>query len=129
MEEEAGLMVVTGKGGVTMERAVVVVADQRYEGGDEEADAIEEIECFCDIRGAIHDVPHEEEGVGLVIAEEVGEAVFECRAAPVGGEVAFAAAAEFVTVVEIGDGHPTLGGMDEGETVVEPNAICDWAKA
>jgi hypothetical protein len=39
--------------------------------------------------------------------------------------VAFAAAAEFVAVVEVGDGHPALGGVDESVAVVEPGTVCD----
>ena len=106
MEEEARLFVVVGEGGVVMERAVVVVSDEGDEGGDEEAEAGEEVEGFSDVGSAVHDIAHQDEGVGLVIVEEVGEAGFEGGAAPLGGEVAFAAAAEFVAVVEVGDGHP-----------------------
>ena len=128
MEKEAGLFVVSGEGGVAVEGAVVVVSEEGDQGGDEEAEAGEEVEGFSDVGGAVHDVAHQDEGVGLVVAEEVGEAGFEGGAAPIGGEVAFAAAAEFVAVVEVGDGHPALGGVDEGVAVVEPDAVGDVAE-
>ena len=128
MEEEAGLFVVASEGGVAVEGMVVVVADEGDEGGDEGAEASEEVESFSDIGCAVHDVANENERARLVIAEEVGEARFDRGAAPIGGEVAFAAAAEFVAVVEVGDGHPALGGMEESVAVVEPDAVGDVAE-
>ena len=128
MEEEAGLFVVASEGGVAVEGMVVVVADEGDEGGDEGAEASEEVESFSDIGCAVHDVANENERARLVIAEEVGEARFDRGAAPIGGEVAFAAAAEFVAVVEVGDGHPALGGVDESVAVVKPDAVCDVAE-
>lgn len=125
MEEEAGLFVVASEGGVAVEGMVVVVTDEGDEGGDEGAEASEEVEGFSGVGGAVHDVADENERARLVIAEEVGEAGFEGGAAPIGGEVAFAAAAEFVAVVEVGDGHPALGGVDESVAVVEPDTVCD----
>jgi hypothetical protein len=125
MEEEAGLFVVPGEGGVAVEGAMIVVSDEGDEGGDEGAEAGEEVEGFSDVGSAVHDVAYQDEGGGLVIAEEAGEAGFEGGAAPIGGKVAFAAAAKFVAVVEVGDGHPALGGVDEGVAVVEPDAVGD----
>jgi hypothetical protein len=125
MEEEAGLFVVPSEGGVAVEGVVIVIADEGDESGDEGAEASEEVESFSDIGCAVHDVANENERARLVIAEEVGEARFDRGAAPIGGEVAFAAAAEFVAVVEVGDGHPALGGVDESVAVVEPDAVCD----
>jgi hypothetical protein len=107
---------------------VVVVTDEGDEGGDEGAEASEEVEGFSGVGGAVHDVADENERARLVIAEEVGEAGFEGGAAPIGGEVAFAAAAEFVAEVEVGDGHPALGGVDESVAVVKPDAVCDVAE-
>ena len=128
MEEEAGLFVVPSEGGVAVEGVVVVIADEGDESGDEGAEASEEVECFSGVGSAVHDVANENERARLVIAEEVGEARFDRGAAPIGGEVAFAAAAEFVAVVEVCDGHPALGGVDEGVAVVEPNAVGDVAE-
>ena len=128
MEEEARLFVVVGEGGVALEGAVVVVSDEGDQGGDQGVKAGEEIEGFSDVGSAVHDVAHQDEGGGLVIAEEAGEAGFERGAAPIGGEVAFAAAAEFVAVVEVGNGHPALGRVDEGVAVVEPDAVGDVAE-
>ena len=128
MEEEAGLFVVASEGGVAVEGMVVVVADEGDEGGDEGAEAGEEVEGFSGVGGAVHDVADENERARLVIAEEVSEAGFEGGAAPIGGEVTFAAAAEFVAVVEVGDGHPALGGMEESVAVVEPDAVGDVAE-
>jgi hypothetical protein len=47
---------------------VVVVSDEGDQGGDEEAEAGEEVECFSDIGSAVHDVTHQDEGGGLVVA-------------------------------------------------------------
>ena len=68
MEKEAGLFVVPGEGGVAVEGAVVVVSDERDQGGDEEAEAGEEVEGFSDVGSAVHDVAHQDEGGGLVVA-------------------------------------------------------------
>ena len=58
MEKEAGLFVVSGEGGVAVEGAVVVVSDEGDQGGDEEAEAGEEVEGFSDVGSAVHDVAH-----------------------------------------------------------------------
>jgi hypothetical protein len=43
--------------------------------------------------------------------------------------MAFSAAAQFVAVVEIGDGHPALGGVNQGVAMIQPNPVGDRAEA